>query len=230
MADALDSRPGRRRSSPTAKPDVIVHELTAIDALDLRHFDRGFAAHQPAADRGDRSPAVGRARGRRQAIRGPELCGLAVGAHRRPVKTEDEPFDPAPPREMRESLEAIRHLEAAVTGADWTEGIVLRYGGFYGPGTSLAPGGEQFEMVRKRKFPVVGERRRHLVVRARRRRRRGDGGGDRPWPARDLQRGRRRAGAGCRVAAGAWRGDRRAQAAARFRVGSAGWWSARPES
>ena len=40
---------------------------------------------------------------------------------------------------------------------EWTEGIVLRYGGFYGPGTSLAPGGEQFEMVRKRKFPLVGD-------------------------------------------------------------------------
>jgi nucleoside-diphosphate-sugar epimerase len=57
---------------------------------------------------------------------------------------------------MRETLEAIRHLEDAVTGADWTEGIVLRYGAFYGPGTSLAPGSEQFDMVRKRKFPVVG--------------------------------------------------------------------------
>ena len=73
-----------------------------------------------------------------------------------PVKTEDDPLDPTPPREMRESLDAIRHLESAVTGADWTEGIVLRYGGFYGPGTSLSPGGEQFEMLRKRKYPVVG--------------------------------------------------------------------------
>ena len=66
------------------------------------------------------------------------------------------PLDPAQPREMRESWEAIRHLEAAVTGADWTEGIVLRYGGLYGPGTSMAPGSEQLEMVRRRKIPVVG--------------------------------------------------------------------------
>ena len=73
-----------------------------------------------------------------------------------PVKTEDDPLDPTPAREMRESLDAIRHLESAVTGADWTEGIVLRYGGFYGPGTSLSPGGEQFEALRQRKFPVVG--------------------------------------------------------------------------
>jgi nucleoside-diphosphate-sugar epimerase len=58
---------------------------------------------------------------------------------------------------MRENLAAIRHLEEAVLGAEWTDGIVLRYGVFYGPGTSLAPGGEQFELVRHRRFPVVGD-------------------------------------------------------------------------
>ncbi len=61
-----------------------------------------------------------------------------------------------PVREMRETQAAIRHLEQAVLGAEWTEGIVLRYGVFYGPGTSLAPGEEQFELVRRRKFPLVG--------------------------------------------------------------------------
>ncbi len=58
---------------------------------------------------------------------------------------------------MRDTLAAIRHLEAAVLGAEWTEGIVLRYGAFYGPGTSLAAGEEQFELVRKRRFPLVGD-------------------------------------------------------------------------
>jgi nucleoside-diphosphate-sugar epimerase len=58
---------------------------------------------------------------------------------------------------MRETLAAIRRHEEAVLGAGWTEGIVLRYGVFYGPGTSLAPGEEQLELVRKRKFPVVGD-------------------------------------------------------------------------
>jgi Sigma-70 region 2 len=53
------------------------------------------------------------------------------------VKGEDDPLDPTPVREWRAMLAAIRHLEEAVLGADWTEGIVLRYGAFYGPGTSL---------------------------------------------------------------------------------------------
>ncbi len=53
-------------------------------------------------------------------------------------------------------MDAIRHLEDAVTGASWTEGVVLRYGGFYGPGTSLGPDGEHLELIRKRGLPVVG--------------------------------------------------------------------------
>jgi nucleoside-diphosphate-sugar epimerase len=58
---------------------------------------------------------------------------------------------------MRGVAAAIRHLEQAVLGARWTEGIVLRYGAFYGPGTSLAPGAEQVEMIRRHKFPIVGD-------------------------------------------------------------------------
>ena len=52
------------------------------------------------------------------------------------MKNEEDPLDPSPAREMRQSMEAIRHLEKATLGADWTEGIVLRYGAFYGPGTN----------------------------------------------------------------------------------------------
>jgi nucleoside-diphosphate-sugar epimerase len=74
-----------------------------------------------------------------------------------PVKTEEDPLDPAPPGKLREGLAAMRHLENAVLGAEWTEGIALRYGGFYGPGTNLAPGGELFEMIRKRRFPLIGD-------------------------------------------------------------------------
>jgi nucleoside-diphosphate-sugar epimerase len=73
------------------------------------------------------------------------------------VKSEEDPLDSSPAREMRESHAAITHLERAVLGARWTEGIVLRYGVFYGPGTSLAPGEEQFELVRRHKFPLVGD-------------------------------------------------------------------------
>jgi nucleoside-diphosphate-sugar epimerase len=59
---------------------------------------------------------------------------------------------------MRRGLAALRHLETAVTGAHWTDGVVLRYGWFYGPGTGIAvdPPGSQIELIRKRRLPVVG--------------------------------------------------------------------------
>jgi nucleoside-diphosphate-sugar epimerase len=57
---------------------------------------------------------------------------------------------------MRAMVDALRHLEAAVLEAKWTQGIVLRYGAFYGPGTSMGPGEQQFELIRQRKYPVIG--------------------------------------------------------------------------
>jgi nucleoside-diphosphate-sugar epimerase len=139
-----------------AKPDAIVHELTSIETFDLRHFDRSFAMTNRLRTEGtDHLLSAARAVGVKRFV----IQSFTSWPYARtggPVKTEDDPLDPTPAAEMRESLDAIRHLESAVTGADWTEGIVLRYGGFYGPGTSLAPGGEQFEMLRKRKYPVVG--------------------------------------------------------------------------
>jgi nucleoside-diphosphate-sugar epimerase len=139
-----------------AAPDVIVHELTAIATLDMRHFDRSFAQTNRLRSEGtDNLLAAGRLVGVKRFV-AQSYAGWPYARTGAPVKTEDDAFDPNPAREMRESLTAIRHLEDAVMRADWTEGIVLRYGGFYGPGTSLAPGGEQYEMVRKRRYPVVG--------------------------------------------------------------------------
>lgn len=157
VADALDA--GQVADAVSgARPDVIVHELTAIGALNMRHFDRDFALTNRLRTEGtDNLLAAGKAVGVRRFV----AQGIAAyGAYARtggPVKGEEDPLESAPAREMRETLAAIRHLEQAVLGARWTEGIVLRYGVFYGPGTGMVPGEEQFELVRKRKFPVVGD-------------------------------------------------------------------------
>jgi len=157
VADALD--PDQvAEAVGRARPDVIVHQLTAIEAVDMRHFDRDFALTNRLRTEGtDHLLSAGQAVGVRRFV----AQGVGgYGAYARtggPVKTEEDPLDPTPAREMRETLAAIRHLEEAVLGARWTEGIVLRYGVFYGPGTSLAPGAEQFELVRRRKFPLVGD-------------------------------------------------------------------------
>jgi len=136
---------------------VIVHQLTALGEVDMRHFDRAFALTNRLRTEGtDHLLSAGRAVGVRRFVA--QSNGTVPYARTGgPVKTEEDPLDPSPVREMRRSIAAIRHLEEAVLGADWTEGIVLRYGGFYGPGTSMAPGGEQFEMIRRRRFPLVGD-------------------------------------------------------------------------
>src|SRR5918997_138364 len=157
VADALDPYQVAEAVG-RARPDVIVHQLTAIPAtLDLRHFDRDFAPTNRLRTEGtDHLLSAGQAVGVRRFVA--QSYGawpyMRTGG---PVKTEEDPLDPAPAREMRESLAAIRRLERAVLGADWAEGIVLRYGAFYGPGTSMAPGEEQLDMVRRRKFPLVGD-------------------------------------------------------------------------
>ena len=157
IADALD--PDQVADAVgRARPDAIVHELTSIGGLDMRHFDRDFALTNRLRTEGtDYLLSAGHAVGvRRFVAQGVGAYGMYARTGG-PVKTEEDPLDPTPVREMRETLAAVRHLEEAVLGAEWTEGIVLRYGAFYGPGTSMAPGEEQFELVRKRKFPVVGD-------------------------------------------------------------------------
>ena len=156
VADALDPEQVAAAVAE-AQPDVIVHELTAIGVFDPRNFDRAFAATNRLRTEGtDHLLSAGQAVGVRRFV----AQSYAAWPYARtggPVKSEDDPLDPAPPRHMRESLAAIRHLEEAVLGADWTDGTVLRYGAFYGPGTSMSPGSEQLEMIRRRKFPVVGD-------------------------------------------------------------------------
>jgi nucleoside-diphosphate-sugar epimerase len=155
VADALD-RDQVAEAVGRVRPEVIVHQLTAIGALNTRHFDRSFALTNRLRTEGtDHLLSAGQAVGARRFVAQSYFAAYARSGG--PVKTEEDPFDPSPPREMRETLAAIRHLETAVLGARWTEGIVLRYGGFYGPGTSIGPGGEQWEMIRERKMPLVGD-------------------------------------------------------------------------
>lgn len=154
VADALDADQVAQAVG-RVQPDVIVHQLTSIGPMDLRHFDRAFATTNRLRTEGtDHLLSAGQAVGVKRFV-----AQSFFAAYERTgslVKTEEDPFGPRPAKEMRETVAAIRHVEDAVLAATWTEGVVLRYGGFYGPGTSLGPEGEQTEAVRRRKFPVVG--------------------------------------------------------------------------
>ena len=158
VADALDPD-AVARAVAEAEPEVIVHQLTAIGAFNPRRMERDFASTNRLRTRGtDHLLAAGRAVGVRRFVAqsfAPWVYARTGGE----VKTEDDPLDTSPPAQVRTTLDAIKYLERAVTGADWTEGIALRYGGFYGPGTSIGlnPLGEQIEMIRERKFPLAGK-------------------------------------------------------------------------
>ena len=157
VADLLDPDQVARVVAE-AEPEVIIHELTALNRpFDIKHFDRTFEeTNRLRTESTDHLLAAGRAAGVKRFI-AQSYAGWPAARTGELVKSEDEPLDPAPPKNIRKTHDAIRYVEEAVTGADWTEGLVLRYGGFYGPGTSLsAESGAQVEQIRERKFPVVG--------------------------------------------------------------------------
>jgi 2-alkyl-3-oxoalkanoate reductase len=157
IADALDAD-AVGRAVREAEPEVVVHQLTALtDAGDLRHIDRDFAVTNRLRTEGtDNLLSAARALGAGRFV-AQSFAGWPFAREGGPVKTEDDPLDPTPPRVMRTTLDAIQYLERTVVGAEGLEGIVLRYGGFYGPGTSLTEGGAHLEMVRRRRFPIVGD-------------------------------------------------------------------------
>ena len=157
VADALDPD-AVAQAVAEADPQAIVHQLTALGKIDMRDYEGTFALTNRLRTEGtDHLLAAARAVGVERFV-AQSYAGGPFARTGAMVKSEDDPLDPTPAEPMRSTLEAIRYLEETVTGATWTEGIVLRYGGFYGPATgfSLHPDGDMVELLRKRKFPVVG--------------------------------------------------------------------------
>ena len=164
MADALDPD-AVAQAVAWAEPEVIVHELTALSGpmsvRDARHperFEGAIMTNRLRMEGTDHLLAAGRAVGARRFV------AQSFGAFRwaptgGPVLTEADPLDPNPPASLRLVVEGLLYLERAVTSIEWGEGLVLRYGGFYGPGTSisLAADAVMAAPIRKRRFPIVGD-------------------------------------------------------------------------
>ena len=140
-----------------ARPDVVVHQATALSDLgSLRNLDEAFADTNRLRTEGtDNLLAAAQAAGAEKFV-AQSFAGWPYAKEGSLVKDEEAPLDPSPPANAEQSMAAIRHLEKAVAGAEALAGIVLRYGGFYGPGTSLFEGGEHVAAIRKRAFPLVG--------------------------------------------------------------------------
>lgn len=156
VADALD-RQAIVEAVRAAEPEAVIHQLTAIpDRLNPRKMARDFEATNRLRSEGtDNLIEAARESGARRLL-AQSFAGWPFARDGGPAKGEDEPLDPDPPGDLGVLLDAIRHLETAVTGATDLEGIVLRYGFFYGPGTAIAPDGGTGAEVLRRRFPVVG--------------------------------------------------------------------------
>jgi nucleoside-diphosphate-sugar epimerase len=156
IVDGLDGE-AVRAAVIAKQPEVIIHQMTDLaDATDLRHFDRVFAVTNQLRTLGtDYLLAAAREVGVRRFI-AQSFCGWTYGRRGAPVKTEADPLDPDPPQELRRTLEAIQHLERTVTGSDQPEGIVLRYGSFYGPDTGMLSQ-VMIDQLRRRRVPMIGD-------------------------------------------------------------------------
>jgi 2-alkyl-3-oxoalkanoate reductase len=150
IVDGLDAD-GVLAAVRQARPEVIIHQMTALSSMrSFRRFDREFAVTNQLRTAGtDNLLAAARAAGTRRFI-AQGYTGWPNIREGGPVKTEEDPLDPHPPAAMAETLRAIRHVEQTVSG--FPGGVVLRYGGFYGPGASESMLGP----VRKRQLPVIG--------------------------------------------------------------------------
>jgi 2-alkyl-3-oxoalkanoate reductase len=140
-----------------AEPDVIIHQLTALaSAGNFRKFDEEFAlTNRFRTEVTDTLLAAARTIGTRRFI-AQSYCGWPYARKGGPVKSEDDPLDPKPPESFTKTLAAIRLLEDKVRNTTFLEAVALRYGNFYGPGTAIGRGGTVYEMVRKRRLPVIG--------------------------------------------------------------------------
>jgi len=141
-----------------AEPEVVVHQLSALNGpLSMRNVKRMAAATNRLRTEGtDHLLAASRAVGVRTFVAQSNYALLERTGG--PVVDEKGRIDLSPPKDVEGAVAALRHVEEAVTGITWADGIVLRYGGFYGPGTGIeaAPGAVMAELIRKRRFPIVG--------------------------------------------------------------------------
>jgi 2-alkyl-3-oxoalkanoate reductase len=155
VVDGLDEE-AVVKSVCLAEPDVIVNEMTALaGATNLRNFDRAFARTNELRTKGNnhliRAAQIAQVR----RVISQSYTGWSNARDGDGVKTERDRLDPDPPKTMRRSLDAIRHLERSTTRATRLEGIVLRYGSLYGPGTAFST--DYVDLVRKRRLPLIGD-------------------------------------------------------------------------
>jgi 2-alkyl-3-oxoalkanoate reductase len=152
VVDVFD-RERLRAAVEAARPEVVVHELTALpERLDYRRDDQYEPTNRLRREGTAHLIDAARAAGARRFVC--QSIAFAYAPEGGRVKHEDAPLQGADGRGA--TAGAVREMEEAVTGADGLDGLVLRYGFFYGPGTYYADDGATTADVRRRRMPIVG--------------------------------------------------------------------------
>ena len=156
ICDALDAQ-ALHAAVTGAAPEVVVHQLTALPHRFDPRDKEIYASTNRLRSEGTRTLLdAARAAGARRMICQSIAFAYAPGAVAE-VKDEDAPLALGAPAPFGDGVRAIEEMERAVVGAEGLEGVVLRYGWFYGPGTYYADDGSMAEDVRRRRFPVIGK-------------------------------------------------------------------------
>ena len=155
VADAFDA-PGLERAVVSASPEVVVHQLTAIPPrVNPRKMEKDFETNDRLRVEGTRNlVAAAEAAGARRMVA--QSIAFAYAPQGPPVVDEETPLFLDAPEPFKRTVHAVAELERQVLQAD-PEGLVLRYGFFYGPGSAYAPDGSQADEMRARRLPIVGK-------------------------------------------------------------------------
>ncbi len=155
IADAFD-RERLREVIAASSPEVVVNELTDMPrAVNPRKLREQFARHDRLRSEGVVNLVdAARDAGARRVVA--QSIASVYAPRATAVKQEDDPLYLDAPFPWRRSIEAVQVLEQTVTGQEGLEGVILRYGYLYGPGTWFASDGSIAEMVRRRRYPIVG--------------------------------------------------------------------------
>ncbi len=155
VCDVYD-REWLHRAVAAAGPEVVIHQLTSLPRrIHPRRVPKQLAATNRVRTEGTANlvaAAVGA--GARRIVA--QSIAFAHRPEREGLKTEADPLFLDPPTRYRPLINAVAELERLTTGTEAIEGVALRYGYFYGPGTIYGPGGSFLEDVRKRRVPIVG--------------------------------------------------------------------------
>lgn len=152
IADAMD-REALLDAATRQRFDAVIIELTALKKMPMRHAD--LALTDTLRERGTANLiALAHATGAHRVITQSYYAGY--GYHRKSTAliTEETPFALLAPHEhnaFEPHLAAMRSAEHQTLAAEGIEGIVLRYGGFYGPGAGTQ---EMVSLLRRRSLPT----------------------------------------------------------------------------